>query len=55
MVIAFIKVDVLGRANMIELSVVRSRQQFNSVSHKVSVELHEQSYERQVVWRDVSL
>jgi|LakMenE01Jun11ns_1017448.scaffolds.fasta_scaffold9000504_2 hypothetical protein len=43
-VVALVKVDILGSTNVIELSVMRRCEQFDSVSHKVSIELHEQSY-----------
>ena len=54
-VVPRIVANMLRLGNMVEHSIVRCGHDLHSIPHKVSIELHQQTTQGQVMWRYVAL
>ena len=52
--IALVEMDVFRFTDVIELLVVAGGQHLDSISHEMTVKLHEEPAKGQIMWRDMS-
>ena len=55
MVISVIEVELLRRRNMVELPVMASCEQLDTVPHEVPIKLHKETYQCEIIGRNVTL